>query len=33
MSKAAYNSCQAEAKIPTGAGMHEKWTSTTNRLR
>lgn len=31
MSKAAYNSCQTEAKIPTAAGMHKKLTCTTNR--
>lgn len=33
MSKAAHNSCQAGAEIPTGTGMHKKSTFTMSRLR
>lgn len=33
MSKAAHNSCQARADIPTGLGMHQKSTFAMSRLR
>lgn len=33
MSKAAHNSCQARAEIPTGLGMHKKSTFAMSRLR
>ena len=33
MSKAAHNSCQARAEIPTGLGMHQKSTFAMSRLR